>query len=127
MWGMESFSQIVRFNFTTQAYSIASAPWRLHDAPRFPHRGLMIDLSRHFLPLASIRSIIDSIAYAKMNVLHLHISDEQSFPMEIRSYPKLWDAAYSDQERCGPIFHPPSPTFLGLLGNSGRLGHIVAR
>jgi len=41
----------------------------------------MIDLSRHFQPLASIRSIIDSLSYAKLNVLHMHMSDEQSFPM----------------------------------------------
>ena len=99
MWGMESFSQMVRFNFTAEAYSIANAPWQLHDSPRFPHRGLMIDVSRHFQPLASIRSIIDSLAYAKMNVLHIHMSDEQSFPMQIKSYPKLWDAAWSPQER----------------------------
>jgi hypothetical protein len=39
MYGMESFSQMVRFNFTTEAYSIANAPWQLHDSPRFPHRG----------------------------------------------------------------------------------------
>ena len=99
MWGMESFSQIVRFNFTAEAYSVANAPWQLHDSPRFPHRGLMIDVSRHFQPLASIRSIIESLAYVKMNVLHIHMSDEQSFPMQIKSYPKLWDAAYSSQER----------------------------
>lgn len=99
MWGMESFSQLVRFDFATQAYSIAGAPWHLHDSPRFPHRGLMIDLSRHFQPLAAIRAIIDSLAYAKLNVLHMHMSDEQSFPMESKTYPKLWDAAFSDQER----------------------------
>lgn len=99
MWGMESFSQLVRFNFTAGVYIIANAPWTLHDSPRFPHRGLMIDLARHFQPLASIRSIIDSLAYAKMNVLHLHMSDEQSFPMQSKTYPKLWEAAFSDQER----------------------------
>lgn len=99
MWGMESFSQLVRFNFTAEVYSIANAPWKLHDAPRFPHRGLMIDCSRHFQTLASIRSVIDSLAYAKMNVLHMHMSDEQSWPLQIKSYPKLWEAAYSSQER----------------------------
>lgn len=99
MWGMESFSQLVRFNFTASVYAIASAPWLLHDSPRFPHRGLMIDVSRHFQPLAAIRSIIDSLAYAKMNVLHMHMSDEQSFPMQIKAYPKLWGAAWSAQER----------------------------
>lgn len=99
MHGMESFSQLVRFNFTGEVYSIANAPWVLHDSPRFAHRGLMIDVSRHWQPLASIRSMIDSLAYAKMNVLHMHASDEQSFPMQIKSYPKLWDAAWSSQER----------------------------
>jgi hexosaminidase len=59
----------------------------------------MVDLSRHFQPLASIRSIIDGLSYAKLNVLHMHMSDEQSFPMESTTYPKLWDAAFSDQER----------------------------
>jgi hexosaminidase len=43
----------------------------------------MIDVSRHFQPLASIRSIIDSLAYAKMNVLHMHASDEQSWPVKL--------------------------------------------
>ena len=99
MWGMESFSQLVRFDFTTEAYAIADAPWQLHDKPRFAHRGLLIDVARHFLPLASIRSIIDSLAYVKMNVLHIHMSDTQSFPMQSKTYPKLWDGAYSTQER----------------------------
>jgi hexosaminidase len=99
MYGMESFSQMVRFNFTTEAYSIANAPWQLHDSPRFPHRGVMIDVARHFQPLAAIRKMIDSLSYAKMNVLHIHASDEQSFPMEIKAYPKLWEGAFSDQER----------------------------
>ena len=99
MWGMESFSQLVRFDFATEAYRIAGAPVRLRDAPRFPHRGLMIDVSRHFQPLASIRSIIASLAFAKMNVLHMHMSDEQSFPLQIKAYPRLWDAAWSAQER----------------------------
>jgi hexosaminidase len=110
MWGLESFSQLTQFNFTAQGYSIADAPWRLNDTPRFPHRGLMIDLSRHFQPLAAIRAILDSLAYVKMNVLHLHITDEQSFPMQSVTYPKLWDAAYSDQERCVNPARPPPPS-----------------
>ena len=66
---------------------------------RSPLPGVMIDVARHFLPLAAIRKMIDSLSFAKMNVLHLHASDAQSFPMEIKSYPKLWDNAFSDQER----------------------------
>ena len=59
----------------------------------------MIDSARHFEPLASIRKIIDSLPYAKLNVLHWHMSDSQSYPMQVKSYPKLWDASWSLQER----------------------------
>ena len=41
----------------------------------------------------------DSLTYAKVNVLHWHMSDTQSFPMQVKSYPKLWDGAYSPQEK----------------------------
>ncbi|GAB4836057.1 Beta-hexosaminidase 3 [Ancistrocladus abbreviatus] len=67
--------------------------------PRLPYRGLLIDTSRHYLPLPVIKSVIDSMVYAKLNVLHWHIVDTQSFPLEIPSYPKLWNGAYSTSER----------------------------
>ena len=59
----------------------------------------MIDTSRHFQTLAEIRRVIDSLPYGKLNVLHWHISDDQSFPFESKTYPKLWGAAHSKQER----------------------------
>merc|ERR1740117_2326486 len=59
----------------------------------------MIDTARHFQPLASIRKIVDSLPYAKLNVLHWHMSDTQSYPFQVKSYPKLWDASWSKQER----------------------------
>lgn len=58
-------------------------PWYIHDAPRFPHRELLIDSSRHFLPVPALKQIIDSLPYAKINVLHWHIVDNQSFPREL--------------------------------------------
>jgi len=97
--GLESFSQLVVFDFETSAYKIPTAPCNIWDSPRFPHRGLMIDTARHFQPLRSIREIIDSLPYAKLNVLHWHMSDSQSFPMQVKSHPKLWDGAHSDQEK----------------------------
>ena len=60
----------------------------------------MIDSARHFETLASIRTIIDSLPYAKLNVLHWHMSDSQSFPFEVTGKGKnLWKGAYSDQEK----------------------------
>ena len=82
-----------------QQWTRAKTPPRIQDRPRFPHRGLMIDTGRHFQPLASIRSVIDSLPYAKINVLHWHMSDSQSFPFESKTYPRLWAGAYSDFEK----------------------------
>lgn len=97
--GLETFSQLVSFSFEDGSYGIEGAPWDITDKPRFPHRGLMIDTGRHFEPLPSIRGIIDSLPYAKLNVLHWHMVDEQSFPFQSKSSPKLWDGAYSEFER----------------------------
>ena len=97
--GLETFSQLVDFDFEKEAYVIGGAPWSIKDAPRFPHRGLMIDTARHFEPLAAIKSIIDSLPYAKINVLHWHLVDSQSFPFHSESNPKLWDGAYDTHSR----------------------------
>ena len=97
--GLETFSQLVLFDFDLGRYLIGNAPWTIEDDARFPHRGLMIDTSRHFQPLAAIRGVIDSLPYTKLNVLHWHMSDSQSFPFESKTRPKLWDAAYSPQQR----------------------------
>lgn len=97
--GLQTFSQLCHFNFTTRIIEVPMVPWTVIDQPRFSFRGLLIDTSRHYLPLPVIKNVIDSMAYAKLNVLHWHIVDTQSFPLEIPSYPKLWDGAYSVSER----------------------------
>lgn len=99
MRGLETFSQLVQFDFNSETYGVHSTPWAIEDAPRFPWRGLMLDTSRHFQSLASIRKIIDSLVYAKLNVLHWHMSDSQSFPMQSITHPKLWEGSFSPQER----------------------------
>lgn len=61
----------------------------IKDKPRFEHRGLMLDLARHFFPKEYILKTIDRLAMHKMNVLHLHLVDDQGWRMEIKKYPKL--------------------------------------
>lgn len=61
----------------------------INDSPRFPWRGLMIDVSRHFLPIHVIKRNIDGMAAVKMNVLHLHLVDDQGFRVESKVYPQL--------------------------------------
>jgi hexosaminidase len=53
------------------------------------YRGLMIDSSRHFLPLKLIFETIDAMMYNKLNVLHWHIVDEDSFPLILDSHPEI--------------------------------------
>jgi hexosaminidase len=59
----------------------------------------MVDSSRHVEIVAAIRGIVDLLVYAKYNVLHWHMSDSQSFPFQSKTCPKLWEGAYSDQEK----------------------------
>ncbi|KAH0884851.1 hypothetical protein HID58_060947 [Brassica napus] len=97
--GLETFSQLCAFDYLTKSVQIYKAPWFIQDKPRFQYRGLLIDTSRHFLPVDVIKQIIESMSFAKLNVLHWHIVDEQSFPFETPTYPNLWKGAYSRWER----------------------------
>jgi hexosaminidase len=62
---------------------------RIHDEPRFPWRGLSLDVARHFMPLDEVERTIDGLAAVKLNVLHLHLSDDEGFRVESKRYPKL--------------------------------------
>ncbi|KAJ0979429.1 hypothetical protein J5N97_014903 [Dioscorea zingiberensis] len=97
--GLETFSQLCIFNYESKNVEIYKAPWYIKDEPRFAFRGLLLDTSRHYLPLNVIKQVIDSMSYAKLNVLHWHMIDEQSFPLEVPSYPDLWKGSYSKWER----------------------------
>jgi hexosaminidase len=59
------------------------------DYPRYGHRGAMLDVSRHFFPVATVERYIDEIALYKLNVLHLHLSDDQGWRIAIDSWPNL--------------------------------------
>ncbi len=61
------------------------------DSPRFPWRGYMLDVSRHFFPVSHIYRVIDQLAYHKLNRLHLHLTDDQGWRIEIKKYPRLTD------------------------------------
>jgi len=76
-----------------------NAPWNVQDKPRYSHRGLLIDTSRHYEPIEVLKQLVDSLSFAKLNVLHWHVVDDQSFPFESTTYPKLWDGTYSNDEK----------------------------
>ena len=97
--GLETLSQLITYNFTTSVYQIAGAPWSIQDQPRYPHRGVLVDTSRHYQTIPVIKKIVDSLAYSKYNVFHWHLSDIQSFPYQSDVLPLLANAAYSNNDR----------------------------
>ena len=82
----------------------------IEDRPRFPWRGLMMDVSRHWMPVEVVKRNLDAMAAVKLNVFHWHLSDDQGFRVESKRYPKLQEAGsdghyYTQDEirRCGGV------------------------
>ncbi|KAL4440050.1 hypothetical protein ABPG75_003051 [Micractinium tetrahymenae] len=61
----------------------------IYDAPRFRYRGLLLDTARHFLPVSVIKTHLDAMTMVKMNCLHWHITDDESFPWQLEEIPEL--------------------------------------
>lgn len=61
----------------------------IHDWPRFSWRGQLLDVARHFHDVDTVKHVIDAMAQHKLNVLHLHLNDDQGWRIEIKRYPKL--------------------------------------
>ena len=83
--GLQTFLQLVQ----PSVGGFAAPAVTIQDQPRFPWRGLLIDVSRHFIPLDVLKRNLDGMAAVKMNVLHWHLSDDQGFRLESRQFPKL--------------------------------------
>jgi hexosaminidase len=64
---------------------------RIRDAPRLPWRGVLLDVARHHMPLEFLHQFVDILALHKLNVLHLHLTDDQGWRMEIAGWPRLVD------------------------------------
>ncbi|MEA1875751.1 MAG: family 20 glycosylhydrolase [Bacteroidota bacterium] len=77
-----TLNQLLKNSFTLPVLSIT-------DAPRFAWRGLMLDCSRTFIPIDELKKYIDQLAFYKLNVLHLHLTDDQGWRLEIKKYPEL--------------------------------------
>jgi hexosaminidase len=91
-YGLQTLRQL----FPTDIFSPTpvSRSWSIpavtiEDAPSFQWRGLLLDTARHFIPKSEILKIIDLLALHKMNILHLHLTDDQGWRIEIKKYPRL--------------------------------------
>ncbi|KJK48271.1 beta-N-acetylhexosaminidase [Streptomyces sp. NRRL F-4428] len=112
-WGAQTLRQLLG----PDAYRKAPLPgrtWSLPyadvvDGPRFGWRGMMLDVARHFTPKDGVLRYIDLLAAHKLNVLHLHLTDDQGWRIEIRRHPRLtevgaWRARSRRGHRASPLW-----------------------
>ncbi|MBU4445793.1 MAG: family 20 glycosylhydrolase [Candidatus Marinimicrobia bacterium] len=101
--GLETFLQLL--DSDEDGYFFPAI--KIEDKPRFPWRGLLIDACRHFIPVEVIKRNLDAMAAVKMNVLHWHLTEDQGFRIECKSFPKLHqlgsDGLYYTQEQIKDI------------------------
>jgi hexosaminidase len=83
--GMETFAQWI--DLGRDGFQAAAV--HIDDSPRFPWRGLMLDVSRHWMPVDVVLRNLDAMAAVKLNVFHWHLSDDQGFRVESRRFPRL--------------------------------------
>lgn len=103
---------------------------RIKDAPRFPWRGLMLDVSRHFMPIEVVKRNLDAMAFVKLNVLHWHLSDDQGFRVEVKSLPNLHERAsdgmYYTQEQIRDIVSYADERGIRVVPEFDVPGHATA-
>lgn len=83
--GLETLFQIISAD--ASGYFVPGCS--VDDAPRFKWRGMMVDVARHFLPFSILKKQVDAMAMVKLNVLHIHLSDDDGFRVESKAFPKL--------------------------------------
>ncbi|KRX26099.1 Beta-hexosaminidase subunit alpha [Trichinella nelsoni] len=96
--GLETFSQLVIPADPVEHTTAMLRSANINDSPRFPHRGILLDTSRHFVPVDVIKTQLELMAQNKFNVFHWHIVDDPSFPYQSDSFPNLSNkGAFSNQ------------------------------
>ncbi|XP_064602601.1 beta-hexosaminidase subunit beta-like [Liolophura sinensis] len=94
--GLQTFSQML---YTCDHTKMCINKTSIEDFPRFKHRGIMLDTSRHYVNPGTIKKNMDAMEMNKLNVFHWHVVDDQSFPYVSRQFPDLSaKGAYSAKE-----------------------------
>jgi hexosaminidase len=100
------------------------------DAPRFPWRGLLIDVCRHWMPIDVIKRNLDGMAAVKLNVLHLHLTEDQGFRVESRKFPKLHqmgsDGNYFTQDQIREIVAYAAERGIRVVPEFDMPGHVTS-
>jgi hexosaminidase len=124
--GLETFLQLLEGD--RQGYFIPSVS--IQDKPRFPWRGLLIDVGRHFEPVEVIKRNLDGMAAVKLNVLHWHLTEDQGFRIESKRYPKLHqmgsDGLFYTQDQAREIIAYARDRGIRVLPEFDMPGHATS-
>src|SRR5271157_5581614 len=124
--GMETFLQLVDLDAT----GFGAPAVEIHDQPRFPWRGLSWDVSRHWMPIEVVKRNLDGMAAVKLNVFHWHLSDDQGFRVESKTFPKLHemgsDGHYYTQEQVKEVIAYARDRGIRVVPEFDMPGHSTA-
>ncbi|NYF91599.1 hexosaminidase [Edaphobacter lichenicola] len=124
--GLQTFLQLVQS--TPEGFAVAAMT--IDDRPRFPWRGLMIDSGRHFMPLDVIRQNLDGMEAVKMNVFHWHLSEDQGFRIESKTFPLLQekgsDGLYYTQDQVRGILDYARDRGIRVVPEFDMPGHAMS-
>jgi hexosaminidase len=118
-YGIQSLRQLLPVEVFS-AEAIDGKAWvmpcmEIRDLPRFKWRGMHLDVCRHFMPVDFVKKYIDLIAIQKMNRLHLHLTDDQGWRIEIKAYPKLAEISAWRNETLVGHYNDEPRTFDGKV------------
>ena len=126
MRGLETFLQLEQT--TSEGFAVPAIS--IEDAPRFPWRGLMIDVGRHFTPLDVLKRNLDGMAAVKLNVFHWHLSENQGFRVESKKFPKLHemgsDGLYYTQDEVRDLIAYARERGIRVVPEFDMPGHATA-
>jgi hexosaminidase len=123
---LETFAQLIG----PDAEGFRAPAIHIRDRPRFPWRGLMLDVSRHWMPVEIVERNLDAMAAVKLNVFHWHLSDDQGFRVESKLFPKLQqfgsDGAYYTQDQVRRVVEYARARGIRVVPEFDIPGHTTA-
>jgi hexosaminidase len=126
MRGLQTFLQLV--HTTSEGFAVPAIA--IQDKPRFPWRGLMVDVGRHFMPLDVLKRNLDGMAAVKLNVFHWHLSENQGFRVESKTFPKLQqmgsDGLYYTQDEVRELIAYARDRGIRVVPEFDMPGHTTA-
>jgi hexosaminidase len=124
--GLETFLQLLDADETGYFFPAI----KIEDKPRFPWRGLLLDVCRHFMPVEIIKRNLDALAAVKMNVFHWHLTEDQGFRIECKTFPKLHllgsDGLYYTQEQIKDVVRYAADRGIRVVPEFDLPGHATS-